>query len=134
MPFLLGGVVVGVRGTIALWRRWDLVEHLAGELEAHVIPEGPGFCGSGGDSRERRHMYAAWIRTELTGTELTYRERVMIAAEELETLAVELRRRRADARYRLGRDVQAIADRPCREPALQPGAAAGQAFGRAYVD
>ena len=89
MPLLLGGVVLGVRGTIALWRRWDLVEHLAGEQEAHGIPEVLAFAAREA-TVERRHMYAARIRTELTETALTYRERVMIAAEELEALAAEL--------------------------------------------
>lgn len=89
MPFLLGGVVVGVRGTIALCRRWDLVEHLAGEQEAHVIPEVLAFAAREA-TLERRHMYAARIRTELAETGLLYRERVMVAAEELEALAAEL--------------------------------------------
>ena len=126
MPFLLGGVVVGVRGTIALCRRWDLVEHLAGEQEAHVIPEVLA-CAAREATVERRHMYAARIRTALTETELPYRERVMVAAEELEALAAELEDDELTLGPCLGRDVQAIADRPRREPTLQPGAAAGGA-------
>jgi len=89
MPFFLGGVVVGVRGTMALWRRWDLVERLSGQQEAYVIPEVLA-CAGREATIERRHMYAARIRTELAETGLTYRERVMIAAEELEALAAEL--------------------------------------------
>ena len=39
VPLLLGGLVVGARGVRALWRRWDLVERLSGEVDAYVIPE-----------------------------------------------------------------------------------------------
>lgn len=91
MPLFLGGVVIGVRGTIALWRRWDLVERLAGQQEAYVIPEVLAFAGREATA-ERRHMYAARIRSELelAETGLTYAERFVVAAEELEALAAEL--------------------------------------------
>ena len=55
-----------------------------------MIPEVLDFAAREATVGERRHMYAARIRTELTETGLTYRERVMTAAEELEALAAEL--------------------------------------------
>jgi len=89
IPFLLGGVVVGARGTMALWRRWDLVERLAGQQEAYVIPEVLARAARE-TTTERRHIYAARIRRELTETGLTYRARIVDSAEELEALAAEL--------------------------------------------
>lgn len=89
MPIFLGGVVIGVRGIRALWRRWDLVDRLAGERDAYAIPEVLAYA-----AREatvaRRHTHAALIRGELEQTELAYRERVMLAMDELEALACEL--------------------------------------------
>jgi hypothetical protein len=35
----LGGVFVGARGLRALWRRWDLIDRLSGELDAYAIAE-----------------------------------------------------------------------------------------------
>ena len=86
MPLFLGGVVIGARGVRALWRRWDLVERLAGERDAYVIPEVRAFAAREA-TLDRRHTYAALIRGELQQTELAYGDRVMLAAEELEALA-----------------------------------------------
>jgi len=89
MPLFLGGVVVGARGVRALWRRWDLVERLAGERDAYAIPEVLAFAAREA-TVDRRHTYAALVRRELEQTGLAYSDRVMLAAEELEALACEL--------------------------------------------
>jgi hypothetical protein len=89
MPFFLGGVVVGARGITVLWRRWDLVERLAGERDAYVIPEVLAYAAREA-TVDRRHTYAALIRGELQQTRLAYGDRVMFAADELEALACEL--------------------------------------------
>jgi hypothetical protein len=39
LPFLLGGIVVGALGLRAEWQHWDLLDRLAGQRDAHVIPE-----------------------------------------------------------------------------------------------
>jgi hypothetical protein len=89
MPLFLGGVVVAVLGTRALWRRWDLVDRLAGEREAHVIPEVLAHAARE-TTVDRRHAHAARIRQEVQQTRLVYGDRVALAAEELEALACEL--------------------------------------------
>jgi hypothetical protein len=89
IPFFLGGVVVGARGITALWRRWDLVERLADEPDAYVIPEVLAYAGREA-TVDRRHIYAALIRGELQQTGLAYGDRVTRAAEELEALVLEL--------------------------------------------
>ena len=89
MPFFLGGVVVGSRGIRALWRRWDLVERLAGEPDAYVIPEVRAFAAREA-TLDRRRTYASLIRGELRQTRLAHGNRVLLAAEELEALAWEL--------------------------------------------
>ena len=39
LPLFLGGVVVGILGTRAFWRRWALLDQLADERDAYVIPD-----------------------------------------------------------------------------------------------
>jgi hypothetical protein len=89
MPLFIGGIAIGARGMRALWRRWDLVERLAGEHEAYEIPEVFAYAAREA-TFERRHTYAAWIRGELQQTTLLHAQRVRLAAEELEALACEL--------------------------------------------
>ena len=38
-PLFLGGILVGARGVRALWRRWDLLDRLAGDHDAYTIAE-----------------------------------------------------------------------------------------------
>jgi hypothetical protein len=89
MPLFLGGVVVAARGMRALWRRWDLVDQLAGERDAYLIPEVLARAEREA-TVERREAYAAWIRRELQQSGLAHRDRVMLVAEEMDALACEL--------------------------------------------
>ena len=123
MPLFLGGVVVGAHGLRALWRRRDLVERLAGERDAYVIPEVLA-CAAREATLDRRHTCAVLIRAELQQTGLAYEDRVMLAAEELEALACELEDEElvldpacAVACMRLLSDVSAS---PLLNPALPP--------------
>jgi hypothetical protein len=86
LPFLLGGIAVGARGMRALWRRWDLVDTLAGERDAYVIPEVLAQAAREA-TIERRRSYASLLRTWLR--EPTERH-VRLAASELEALVREL--------------------------------------------
>ena len=89
VPLLLGGLAVGALGVRALWRHWELLDRLAGERDAHVIPEVLAYA-SREATRERRHEYAASIQTKL-GRQGTAREpRLIAVAEELQALASEL--------------------------------------------
>ena len=123
MPLFLGGVMIGVRGMRALWRRWDLLERLAGERDAYAIPEVMARAAREA-TVDSRHTYAALIRSELEQTELAYRDRVILAATELEALACELEDDQlaldpacAVACMRLLRDVS---ESPLLNPALPP--------------
>ena len=86
LPLFLGGLGVGVRGVRALWRRWDLVDRLAGERDAYVISEVLAHA-SRETTMERRSTFAALVRGRL---EAPTDERVLAAKEELEALASEL--------------------------------------------
>ena len=56
LPLMLGGFIVGALGVRALWRRWDLVDRLAGERDAYVIPEVLKYASLGGhDGEALRH-------------------------------------------------------------------------------
>jgi hypothetical protein len=86
LPLFLGGLCVGALGAHALWHRWDLVDRLADDPDAYVIPEVRSYA-----SREaampRRRTFAALIRSGLVA------ERPCVdacIADELETLATEL--------------------------------------------
>ena len=72
LPLFVGGVVTGVRGMRALWRRWDLLEWLAGERDAYAIPEVMAHAAREA-TVDRRHMYAALVRGELEQTGLAVR-------------------------------------------------------------
>jgi hypothetical protein len=89
LPLLVGGLAVGALGMRALWRRWDLVERLAGEGDAYVIPEILAYA-SREATMERRHSFAALIRSRLPHPGLVSEARVVAVADELEALASEL--------------------------------------------
>lgn len=88
-PLLLGGVAVGAIGLRAFWRRWDLVERLAADRDAHAIPEILDFA-SREAAPERRQSCAALIRSTLRAPSPALEPRVRAASEELEQLASEL--------------------------------------------
>ncbi len=90
IPLLLGGVVVGCRGLGALWRRWDLLDRLAAERDAHVIAEVRSYA-SREATTEKRHWFAALIRARLAQPgELGLEPRVVHVSEELAALACDL--------------------------------------------
>ena len=73
----------------ALWRRWDLVDRLAGERDAYLIPEVLAYAVREA-TIDKRHIYAALIREELQQPGLVCGDRITAAAEELEELVREL--------------------------------------------
>lgn len=85
-PLFIGGLVVGALGARAMWHRWDLLERLSGERDAHVIAEVLAFA-SREATLDRRRSFAALIRSRLRET---WDPRVLAVAPELEALAVEL--------------------------------------------
>jgi hypothetical protein len=89
VPLFLGGLAVAALGIRALWCRWDLVERLAGERDAHVIPEVMSYA-SREATMERRHNFAAQIRNQLPPPGLPVLVRIAAVADELEALACEL--------------------------------------------
>jgi hypothetical protein len=89
LPLFLGGLFVTVRGIRALWRRWDLVERLAGERDAYVIAD--VFARAQRDATmERREVYARGIRIWLEQAGGRHAARLSVAREDLEALADEL--------------------------------------------
>jgi hypothetical protein len=87
-PLFIGGLVVGVLGVRAMWRRWDLLERLSGERDAHVIAEVRAIA-SREATMERRETFAALIRGRLHDGRV-FDGRLLVAADELEALASEL--------------------------------------------
>jgi hypothetical protein len=88
-PLFVGGLVVGALGVGALWRRWDLLERLAGEREAYVIPEVLHHA-SREATMERRRTFAALLRGRLENPSGTFDGRVHAVADELRALAADL--------------------------------------------
>jgi hypothetical protein len=89
VPLFLGGLAVGAFGLRALWRRWELVDRLAGEPDAYVISEVRAYASREAGS-DKRHGYAAWIRSKVLHPEPALAPRIAAAAAELEALADEL--------------------------------------------
>ena len=72
-----------------LWRRWDLVDRLAAERDAHAIAEVRAYA-SRQATTERRHHFAALIRGTTRQPGSATELRVRAAADDLEALASEL--------------------------------------------
>jgi len=86
VPLLVGGVAMGARAVHALWQRWDVVDRLADEREAYVIPEVRTYAAREAHVARRRH-HAAVIRSWIDGPPDA---RIASATEELSELAREL--------------------------------------------
>jgi hypothetical protein len=89
VPLFLGGLALGAFGLRAFWHRWDLLERLAGERDAHVIPDVLAYA-SREAKLERRHALAAVIRSRLTEPEPGCETRLIGVMVELGALASEL--------------------------------------------
>jgi hypothetical protein len=89
LPLLLGGLTGGALGARALWRRWDLLDELAGERAAYVIPDVLAYA-SRETAMDRRRNFAAFIRGAVREPGLGCEARVESAADDLEALASEL--------------------------------------------
>jgi hypothetical protein len=89
LPLFLGGLFVTVRGIRVLWRRWDLVERLAGERDAYVIADVLARAKRDA-TMERRERYAEGIRIWLEQTGGRHAARLSLAREDLVALAAEL--------------------------------------------
>jgi hypothetical protein len=89
LPLFLGAVVVGALGMRALWRRWELLERLAGEPHSYVIPDVIAYARRE-TTMERRHNLAARLRRLLTEPGLASDSRTRSISDDLEALASEL--------------------------------------------
>jgi hypothetical protein len=85
VPLFVGGVVVGVKGVRAGWRRWDLVDRLADYVDAYVIPEVLAYASQHA-SMERRRTFAGFVRSRLLAGD----PRLAAVAGDLEALAIDL--------------------------------------------
>jgi len=88
IPLFIGGVGVAVLGVRALWRRWDLVDRLAGDRDAYVIREVRAYAVREASPESRRGL-AMSIRCGLHSPVTAYWSRDEVA-DELEALAAEL--------------------------------------------
>lgn len=88
LPFFLGGLFLWFRGLRALVVRWNLVERLAEEEDAYVLPEVLERA-SRETTMDRRRSFAAIIRTALRDGELASSP-FDPAVHDLELLASEL--------------------------------------------
>src|SRR5262249_42063441 len=89
VPLFLGGAVVCALGIRALWRRCDLLDRLAGDPDAYVIPDVLGYARRETTMRRRRDL-AARVRSLLAEPGAACASRVASAGGELEALAAEL--------------------------------------------
>ena len=89
LPLFLGGLGVGALGLRAVVLRWDLLEGLAGERDALVIPEVRAYA-SREATIERRRTFAAMLRRNLSEPGRAGDQRLVAVADELDALAAEL--------------------------------------------
>ena len=84
-----GASLLGARGVRALWRRWDLLDRLAGDRDAYTIAEVRAYA-SREATMEKRHYFAAVIRGALAHPHPAVQARTSSVAEELAALVCEL--------------------------------------------
>jgi hypothetical protein len=89
LPVFVGGLVLAVLGMRTFWKHWDIVDRLADERDAYVIPEVLSYAARDG-RMERRSSSAALIRNWLCAAALEGNSPLLAQAEELEALACEL--------------------------------------------
>jgi hypothetical protein len=89
LPFLVGGLFAGARWVRAVWRRWDMIDRLAAEPDAHVIPEIFDYA-SREATMEKRRMLASRIRDIAPAPGHPNEARLAAVSDELESLAREL--------------------------------------------
>jgi hypothetical protein len=89
LPFLIGGSAGWVLGMRALWRRWDLVDRLAGERDAYTISEVLAYAARE-TTMDRRQSFAALIRVIAREPGPALEWRVRAVADDLDGLAAEL--------------------------------------------
>jgi hypothetical protein len=88
-PLFIGGLFVGALGARAMWQRWDLLERLSGDSDAHVIAEVRAFALREA-TIDRRRSFAALIRVRVQDAFLASEARILAVADELEALAGDL--------------------------------------------
>jgi hypothetical protein len=64
IPCFVGALAVGFHGLMALWRRWDIVDRLAGERDAYVISDVLSYALRE-TTMDRRRTFAALLRSRL---------------------------------------------------------------------
>ena len=89
LPLFAGGLGVALLGMRALWRRWDLVDRLAGERDAYAISDVRAYAEREA-TMDRRRTFAAMIREIASAPGSLLEARVGACSEELEALAADL--------------------------------------------
>jgi hypothetical protein len=115
LPLFLGGLAMGFLGTRAFLRRGALLDELADERDAYVIPDVVAYA-SREATMDRRRGYAAFIRSLVRQPGFGCEQRVRLAAADLEALASELE----DEALGLDPAAAVACRRLLRDPALSP--------------
>ena len=89
MPLFLGGLGVGVLGLRAFVRRWNLLDSLADEGDAYLIPQVHRYA-SREASPDRRRLLASQLRAVLEQPRLGQELRSSGLSEEIEELVIRL--------------------------------------------
>jgi hypothetical protein len=118
LPLFVGAVAVAVLGIRALWRRWDLVDRLAGEPEAYSIAEVLAYAGRTA-TMERRRVFAALIRHHLEPAP-DGDVRLDGVADDLELLADELEDESLDMSPSCAVACWRLVSDPAQSPLLDP--------------
>jgi hypothetical protein len=91
LPLLAGGGAAAVLAVRAFWRRWDLLDRLTFERDAHTIPEVRAEALKAATPESRQRL-AQTIHRIVRGPGLALAGRVTAYVDELEELATELER------------------------------------------
>ena len=114
-PLFLGGLTIAALAVRAIWGHWDLVDRLADDRDAYLIPEVRAYAAR--DARtDRRLAHAELIRSWIGRPALPTEARIVEYAHDLEELARDL----ADDRLELDPASALACRRLVSDPTVSP--------------
>ena len=116
LPLFVGGLALGLLGIRALWRRWDLVDRLAGEPDAYTLAEVLAYA-SREKTMDRRRRLAALVRSQIAPPQ---RASLGTAFDELAALADELEDESLDLSPECAVACSRLLTQPAQSPLLDP--------------
>jgi len=120
LPLFLGGFAALALGARALWRRWDLVDRLCDDRDAHVIAEVRDRAARE-TTMERRSTFATTLRYWLDERTAESGARIAAVADDIRALAAALEDEELELEPAAGVACMRLVTDPASSALLDPG-------------